>query len=95
MGRDLIVDWGVHGAIVGDLRNARTEFESADGISDLVAESVGHAGLGDAIRDFSTSWDHRRAEFTEQIVTLQENLARIDQAFTEADTEIAKGLANQ
>ncbi|WP_198412142.1 hypothetical protein [Mycetocola zhujimingii] len=75
-----------------DLDAIAKEFEKADGFSDEVANAVGHDELSGKVTDFAHKWNDKRADMTESIKALQQQIEAISDAFNEVDSELAKAL---
>ncbi|WP_198410512.1 hypothetical protein [Mycetocola zhujimingii] len=75
-----------------DLDAIAKEFEKADGFSDDVANAVGHDELAGKVKDFAHKWNDKRADMTEAVKALQQQIEAISDAFNEADSELTKAL---
>ncbi|TPW71640.1 hypothetical protein [Schumannella sp. 10F1B-5-1] len=91
---DLIVDYELLRSMSAQLATVRAEFENANAHSDAVAVAVGHGKLGDKVENFAHNWDQRRKDLVEQIEQVEKDLQKIEEKFSDADTEFATALAD-
>jgi uncharacterized protein YukE len=89
---DLQVELELLGQLATDLGGIANEYEHADDFSADMADAVGGGDLGDRVREFSTKWNDRRKNMTEQVQALQQQVQAIHDAFTELDAELLKAL---
>jgi uncharacterized protein YukE len=75
-----------------DLDVIAQEFERADDFSNEIATAVGHDELASKVHDFAHKWNDKRAEMTQAVKALQQQIAAISDAFTQTDSELAKAL---
>ncbi|GAA1787107.1 hypothetical protein [Agromyces lapidis] len=80
-------------AVIGEgARNASSlanAFDGTDGVAGAAADACGHGGLAGTIRDFESTWSHRRDEFAEQLDTVASALVAVHDAFTTLDRDLA------
>ena len=69
-----------------------SEFSNADDNADEFSKVVGHDGLGDKIKDFSTRWEHHRNDMLKNIEALQKILSDGADKIDETDRDMAKTL---
>lgn len=92
---DLIHDGDTVARLRTDLARIRREFESADDTSSDVAEAVGHRGLAERVRAFTHNWTNRRGDLVEQLQTLEEHFAHLDQSFDDVDGGLASSVRGE
>lgn len=78
-----------------ELRTVRAEFDNADEHSGAAAEAVGHAGLADRVRSFSSGWDGMRGELSDAIGRLAETASKLDEAFNESERALAASMTGE
>ena len=105
----LVADGGRQGGLMADLRvdldavrelgssltTVANEFENANANSDRIADAVGHDGLSGVVRDFAHKWDDTRAKMTENLRMLADSSTAVADAFTDVDTDLAKGIKGE
>ncbi len=69
-----------------------SEFTKADDNADEFAQVVGHGGLADKIKDFSTRWEHHRHDMLDNIEALRKILSDGADKLDETDRDMAKSL---
>jgi uncharacterized protein YukE len=89
---DLVIQMHLLDQLEKDLADIAAEYAKADEFSGEMADAVGNDELGDRVRDFSTKWNDRRKNMTEQVTALHEQVKAIRDAFTEVDAELGKAL---
>ena len=79
--------------MVHRLGRFKSEFDGlgdrTDGVAGAAADACGHGGLAGTIRDFESTWSHRRDEFAEQLDTVATALVAVHDAFTTLDRDLA------
>lgn len=76
-----------------DLNAVKNEFDHADAHSGTAADAVGHSGLADRIRSFSSKWDSHRDELSESMSKLAKIALSINDGFDKSETELVKSIA--
>lgn len=89
---DLVVQTNLLESLEQDLADIVAEYEHAGRNSDDMADIVGHVVLGDRIREFSTTWDDRRKNMTEQVKALHAQVKATREGFVQVDAELGKAL---
>lgn len=69
-----------------------SEFTNADDNADEFSQVVGHDGLADKIKDFSTRWEKHRNDMLTNIEALQKILNDGADKIDETDRDMAKSL---
>jgi uncharacterized protein YukE len=92
---DLRVDLDAVRELGSSLTTVANEFENANANSDHIADAVGHGGLAEAVRDFAHKWDDTRAKMTENLRMLADSSTAVADAFTDVDTDLAKGIEGE
>ena len=72
-----------------------TALDDATTDTEGLAAVVGHDGLATQVRSFATSWDKRRADLTEQLVTLSDNLRNGADSIQALDQGLADHLTGE
>jgi hypothetical protein len=89
---DLTLDLKLLEQLKEDLESVVREFTDADDFSDEVAEATGHDGLHGHVRDFAHKWNDKRKGMTENVSTLQGQIASISDGFSKTDEGLAAAL---
>lgn len=89
---DLDLDLDELEQLAGDLTKILTEFESATGTADAVADATGEDDLRGKVRDFARNWDITREKMVGNIETLQANVQGIVDNFRAVDADLEKAL---
>jgi len=63
-----------------------------DIFSPNIADHVGHNGLAQRVRDFSTSWNYRRAELVARLDRVEDAVGKIGTSFGSVETELTKAI---
>ncbi len=92
---DLRVDLDAVRELGSSLTTVANEFENANANSDRIADAVGHGGLAEVVRDFAHKWDDTRAKMTENLRMLADSSTAVADAFTDVDTDLAKGIEGE
>jgi hypothetical protein len=93
---DLILNQDELEQLKADLRTVTVAFKDIDGISQAVADQVGHHGdLSGRVRDFATGWDDRRTKISESLDIVERAYSEIFRAFNEADSQMDGVLHGQ
>jgi uncharacterized protein YukE len=74
------------------LKKIADEFSGSEVNALGLSRAVGNDHLAERIVDFAKSWDFRRAELTEQINTLSNNLTTGADGFDTTDSDLASEL---
>lgn len=82
-------------ALWSELRTVRTAFDSSEEHSGLAADAVGHAGLADRIRSFSSGWDGMRDDLSDAIGRLAETASTMDETFDESERALAASIGGR
>jgi len=77
---------------VSSMSTAITAFEDSESFASDLAESVGDENLRGTVEGFGNKWNKKREEMIASATTLRDTLKAINDAFTEADAELAKAL---
>ncbi|MGL3198230.1 MULTISPECIES: hypothetical protein [Curtobacterium] len=80
-------------SLLSELRTVRSALDRADEHSSTTADAVGHSGLADRIRSFSTGWDGMRGDLSDAIGELMETAAKVDEAFDEAERALETSVS--
>lgn len=72
-----------------------TALDAATTDTEGLADAVGHTHLASQVRSFATSWDKRRADLTEQLVTLSTNLRDGAESIQAADQGLADAVRGE
>jgi hypothetical protein len=75
-----------------DLSRVQSEFDSANDHSVAAAESTGYLRLALAVKDFASTWDHRRQELVGQIETVRGHLDMIETQFGDLEIELTRSF---
>lgn len=78
--------------LLTDITAVKSEFEHADKRTGNGAESVGHQGLADRIRSFSSEWDGMRDKLLENIGDMAKALSAIDDGFDTSEQKLVDAL---
>ncbi len=89
---DLQIQFELLDQLATDLAAIAREYRNADDFSATVADAVGHDGLGERVREFSTKWNDRRENMTEQVEALQSQVESIRDAFQDVDQGLLDAL---
>lgn len=92
---DLRVDLDAVRELGSSLTSVANEFENANTNSNRIADAVGHEGLAEVVRDFAHKWDDTRAKMTENLRMLADSSTAVADAFTDVDTDLAKGIEGE
>lgn len=74
------------------LNTVKSEFTSATGNANVLAEAVGDDALAQALVEFADTWDDRRADMVANLEVLAQTASGIAQAFGDLDREYAAAL---
>lgn len=90
---DLILNQHELQQLHADLQNVIRSFESIDGISQSVADQVGHHGeLPSRVREFAAGWDDRRKNISESLAIVEKVYTEIFKSFDDVDSKMASVL---
>jgi hypothetical protein len=89
---DLLVRSSTLEGAVNDLSAVIDEFTNAEAFSKQLARAVGHERLEGAVESFGDSWNKKRTEMVEQSTGVRDSIRAINDAFTQADVDLAKAL---
>ncbi|ONI65449.1 hypothetical protein ALI44B_00010 [Leifsonia sp. ALI-44-B] len=67
-------------------------FEQSESFANDVADAVGDGELTGAVQHFGNSWNKKREEMIASATAVRDTLKAINDAFTDADAELAKAL---
>lgn len=79
-------------ALWTDLVSVKSALQGADDDAAALADAVGHAGLAERVRSFSSRWDDLRYDLTESVGSLAEAALQIDDAFAATDADLQASL---
>lgn len=92
----LILDLGALETLVTELRSTQASFDGLGNTAGEIAEQVGSQGrqaeLAQRVRDFSSRWDAHRSDISQNVKALADEIAKIVEAVTKDDTELAGAL---
>jgi uncharacterized protein YukE len=89
---DLLVRSSTLEGAVNDLTAVIDEFSNAEEFSNQLAEAVGHDQLKDTVRNFGDGWNKKRTEMVELSTGVRDSIRSINDAFTQADADLATAL---
>lgn len=82
-------------ALSVNLATVRRTLESASTDSERLSSMIPHERLVSTLADFSSKWERRRAELTEQVDVLQQKAKVAADAFAEVDDELAGAIEGE
>lgn len=91
-GERLRVDLDAISSLATNLGRVHTALSEASRRSDDLAAAAGQKVLADTLSDFTSKWEIRRTELTEQVDQLREMANAVDAGFSETDQELARAI---
>ena len=88
----LEVDTGAVRSLAENFDAVRRGLSDASAVSAELGAMVGHAHLASVIDDFSSKWDDRRNELTEQLTQMHTMGQSVADGFESVDSELARAL---
>ncbi|MGV8967029.1 MAG: hypothetical protein ACOH2F_12200 [Cellulomonas sp.] len=88
----LTVDTGAVRGLADNLATVHQSLEDAQTTTTSLSTMVGHAHLGSVVDDFSSKWDDRRRELSEQLDKLRSMSTGVADGFDAVDSELAAAL---
>lgn len=95
MGTKLQVDGETLASLATNLGTIYRRLEASKTDADTVAGIVHHERLSATLSDFSSQWERRRIELTEQVDVLKQQAQAAADAFQEVDTELACAIEGE
>lgn len=95
MAQRLQVNTETIGSLAADLGTIRSTLESSASDADDLAGMIPHARLAGVVQDFSTKWERRRKDLTDQVKALEGKATTAADAFQEVDDTQADGLESK
>jgi len=80
-------------ALSGRLTRSINTLNSDDFFSQVVADLVGHPGLADKVRTFSTGWNDNRRVLLERLTGVRDSVQKIGSSFADLETELESSIA--